>query len=285
MQWYLDVSQIWRNLRPRLTIRILVAHPVIHLGYAYELNSKTVAMEALTLGACFHDSLHKYADDSSYTRPASYKTSDPLEIVQRIYADERFDGLLDHQGSDNFGTLLEKREDAVLDHWNAWEVDEANLADRFEKAQRAAVTLVVGSRPEGKRYDFFLLHALTSSHALRILLPHVPEKFHISLVRQWYLFVILAYIGQLRPKVNLDVIEDFEPEKGKDTWKYVQYEAVNGKYATDAHWVKGLRAMMVAEETWGDDDGWWRKAACRLAVEFDGWGGFDHRTAGYKARS
>ena len=51
--------------------------------------------------------------------------------------------------------------------------------------------------------------------------------------------------------------------------------AVRGEYYTDAHYVKALRALMVAEETWGDDGGQlYLKGAIKLAEEFDGWGGF-----------
>lgn len=171
----------------------------------------------------------------------------------------------------------------VLDHWNAWDVDESNLHGRFHAAQKAAVALLVATKTDGKQYDFFLCHILTSSHALRVLLPVLPAKYHVPLVRQWFLFAILAYIAQLRPKIDESFIEDFVPKEGKDSWEYVRHMALKGEYATDAHWVKGLRAMMVAEEGWGGEGGWWLKAACRLAGGFGGWGGFDGRTEGYKA--
>ncbi|KAH8722569.1 hypothetical protein GQ44DRAFT_729447 [Phaeosphaeriaceae sp. PMI808] len=39
-----------------------LAHPLIHLGYAYELESRIVAIEALTLSACFYNPLHKWSE-------------------------------------------------------------------------------------------------------------------------------------------------------------------------------------------------------------------------------
>lgn len=236
------------------------------------------------MGSCFYDSLHKYIDDPSYTSPASYTSTNPLAILQKVHEDERLDGLFDHRGSDNIGPLLEKREDVVLNHWNAWDLgnDEKALQERLHAAQRAAVALLVATKQEGRKYDFFLCHLLTSSHAIRILLPLAPTAFHAKLVRQWWLFVLLAYVGQLRPKIDAQIIDDFEPENEKESWKYVKHEALTGKYRTDAHWVKALRAMMAAEDTWGEDEGWWRKAACKLAAEFKGWGGFDEETEGYQ---
>lgn len=234
------------------------------------------------MASCFYDDLHKYADDPSYTRPSSYSATNPLEIITKVAADTRLDGLFDHRGSDNIGPLLEKHGDVVLDHWNAWDVTEATLNDRFREAQETAVALLVATKQDHRKYDFFLCHLLTSSHALRIILPNAPAKFHVPLVRQWFLFVLLAYIGQLRPKVDTKLVTDFQPKIGEDSWKYVQYQALNGGYKTDAHWVKALRAMMVAEETWSEQDGYWRKAACRLTTDFTGWGGFDEETEGYQ---
>ena len=83
----------------------------------------------------------------------------------------------------------------------------------------------------------------------------------------------MGYIGQLRPTVKLSRIEDFELN-GKD-WKYAEHLALKSKHATDAHYVKGIRAMENAAETWGDESNYFLKAAVQFAEEFDGWGGFE----------
>lgn len=268
----------------KLTVyeQTIVGHPLIHLGYAYELNSRTIGIEALALGTCFYDSLHKYIDDPSYTKPGSYTSNSPITILQNISTDKHLDGLFTRPGSDNIEPLMEKREDIILDHWNAWDVTDGNLKQSFQAAQEAAVAVVVATNRPGRKYDFFLLHVLTTSHALRILLPEIPAKFQLALVRGWFLFAIMAYAGQLRPAIDPDVISGHKMEPGKDSWKYVKHAALTSSFATDAHFVKGLRALLVAEETWGSQDEWWLKAASKLAVEFDGWGGFEAETEGYK---
>lgn len=76
----------------------------------------------------------------------------------------------------------------MLEHWNAWQVEDPRA--QFEESQKAAVALLVGTpRPGGRegKYDFFIVHLLTSSHAVRILLPLIPAKFQVPLVRQWWL--------------------------------------------------------------------------------------------------
>ena len=78
-----------------------LGHPLIHLGYAHELSSRTVAIEALGLAACFRNDWHVYLDDPKYTKPASKPSESLFAILDRITHDKTFDGLLDRPGSDN----------------------------------------------------------------------------------------------------------------------------------------------------------------------------------------
>lgn len=204
---------------------------MIHLGYAYELDSKTVAIEALALGACFYSHIHKYIDDPKYTRPSphlvanGHKTS-LLDLLGKVREDKRFDGV-DH--------ALEEREEAFLEYWNAWEIVEPTK--QFEETQRLATSLLMDTPPEHGKYDFLFVHVLTSSHAIRILLPLVPAKFHVNLLRQWWLITLAVYIGQTRPKVgNDDFAQNFDV-KDHD-WKYVVHQALAGPHAKDPHYVK-----------------------------------------------
>lgn len=229
-------------------------------------------MEALGLATTSYNFLHKFLDDASYTRPSIHSTSSPIEILRKVSEDKRFDNLFDHQGADNIEPLFENHEAAVLEHWNAWHI--LNPRKQFEDSQYAAVALLVASHEHGSSisYDFFLVHLLTTSHAIRILLPLIPAKFHVALLRQWWLLTLAVYIAQLRPKISVENIKGYDT-KGRD-WNWVDKQALEGEWSMDAHYVKGLRAMKVAAETWGDGQQYYLKAACRLGIEFAGWGGF-----------
>ena len=235
-------------------------------------------MEALDLIATNYNYIHKYLENPSYTKPPANGTSSPLEILQRIYNDKRLDGALTEPCSNNTGPLVLNHEAIILEHWNSWKF--SNPKKQFEDSQYAAAALFVGN-PEARteKYDFFLLHILTTSHAVRILLPFIPPKFHVSLVRQWWLITVIVYISQLRPKISLDHINSYDLQ-GKD-WNWVDKHAVNGKWYTDAHYVKGLRAMKEAQKTWGDSEKLYLKAAARFAEEFKGWGGFASSDIGH----
>jgi hypothetical protein len=210
-----------------------VGHPLIHLGYAYELSSKELGMEALAMASADYNFLHKYLDDPSYTKASTYSTTSPLEILHKIADDTRFDGLFDDKGDENITTLFKNHESLVLEHWNAWKMVDPNK--QFEDSQEAAMTLLIRTvQPGTHAYDFFMVHLLTTSHAVRILIPLIPKKFHVSLVRQWWLLTIAVYAAQLRPKIDDDI--EVKPTK---QWNYVDTMAVSGPWATDSHYVKG----------------------------------------------
>lgn len=213
----------------------VVGHPLIHLGYAYEFDNREVAMEALAMASTQYNFLHKYTDDPSYTKKAPFSSTLPRELLDRLSKDDRFDGIFKEPGFANMEPLFQKHESLVLEYWNAWELSDP--VKQFQESQEAAVDLLVATVPPGTHsYNFFIVHILTTSHAVRILLPFLPTKFHISLVRQWWLLTLAVYIAELRPKIDSDYVPGDLKGKG---WKYIQHGALNNDWATDAHFVKG----------------------------------------------
>jgi hypothetical protein len=261
---------------PNPLINCVVAglgHPLIHLGYAYELNSREVAMEALGLASTCYSDLHKYLDEDKYSKmPSSYSTSNPFHVLARISADKRLDGAFDSLGGNNLSKVFDEYESILLEHWNAWKITEPEK--QFEQSQQLATGLLISTAESlgGHGYDFFLVHLLTTSHAVRIMIPFLPAKFHLPLVKQWWLITVAIYIAQTRPVVKFDDIKNYDL-KGRD-WDWVNGKALEGKHALDVHYVKAVRAIKEAGNTWGDKDESYLKAAVKFAGEFNGWGGF-----------
>ncbi|KAI1106993.1 hypothetical protein F4804DRAFT_298984 [Jackrogersella minutella] len=244
-----------------------LGHPIIHLAYAFEVDSREVAMEALGMTATQYNFLHKYIDDPSYSKPSSIKSSSPLELLRKLADDNRLDGLFKESGAENIEPLFQKHEDIVLEYWNAWHLNDP--VKDFELSQEVAVDVVIASVPRGTHsYNFYMCHILTTSHAVRILLPFIPPQFRINLVRQWWLFAIAVYIAVLRPKIDTDYIG---PGDGQTQWDYVERKALSGPHATDAHYVKVIRAIKEAARTWGDVHERYLNAAVRFTDDFQGW--------------
>lgn len=253
----------------------LVGHPLIHLAYAFEVSSREVAMESLGLAATCYGDVHKYLDDPVYSQTeASYHSTSLLEVLNRVRTDKRFHGLFGTPGNDNFAKTFLAREAALLDHWNAWRItDNDDPVKQFRETQELATALLVGTHSDGnEKYDFFLCHVLTTTHAVRVLLPLIPGRFQLPLVRQWWLMTLALYVAQLRPEINVDRINKFDL-KGRD-WNWTAKQAVKSEYSTDPHYVKAIRALRDAATTWGDPEKYYLKAAVRFTEEFIGWGGF-----------
>lgn len=236
------------------------------------MGSREVVMEALGLAATCYNNIHHYLDDpvSSSLEP-SYHTPCLAEIIDKVRTDKHLDGLFATPGDHNLEKLFSTREAVLLNHWNAWKID--NPMESFRESQELAAALLVAThKDQSEKYDFFLVHALTTSHAVRVLLPLIPARFQIPLVRQWLLVTLAIYIAQLRPAVDMDVVRGYDL-KGRD-WDWAAKKAVKGEYSTDAHYVKAIRSLRECAETWGDQDGFFLKAAVKFADEFGGWGGF-----------
>ncbi|KAF3769205.1 hypothetical protein M406DRAFT_327606 [Cryphonectria parasitica EP155] len=251
-----------------------LGHPLIHLGYAYEIDSKEVAIEALAMTATQYDFMHKYLDNSKYSRPppkGAFSSTSPSDILERIRSDSRFNGLFDgHEDSGDIESLFSEHEELVLEYWNAWCVGQDPVR-RFQESQEAATALLVATVPPGTHsYKFRIVHLLTTSHAVRILLPFIPTEFHVSLVRQWWLLTLAVYIAELRPKIDPDYVPWPEGSAAK-TWSYVEDKALNSGWAIDAHFVKAVRAMREAASTWGDVHERYLASAVRFVDDFEGW--------------
>ena len=242
-------------------------------------------MEALGLASVQYNYLHKYSDDPNYTKKSPFNSTSPKELLEKLAKDERFDGIFSEPGFDNMEPLFQKHESLVLEYWNAWELSDP--AKQFQESQEVAVALLVATvPPETHSYNFFMVHILTTSHAVRTLLPFLPAKYHLSLVRQWWLLTLAVYISELRPKIDPDYIPKDLKDKG---WKYIDHQVMNVEWSTDAHFVKGKRSVSVyllrmlttdplavrsikmASQTWGDADERYLAAAVRFVDDFKGW--------------
>lgn len=193
-------------------------------------------MEALTLSAVQYNFFHKYLDDASYTRPSPLESAAPLDLLIQMSDDKRFDKLPKNPELGDLESIFEEHESLIMEYWNGWKIDD-DPVKQFELSQEAAIALLVATvRPGTHAYNFLIVHLLTTSHAVRILLPFFPPEHHITLVREWWLLVIAIFIVKGRPKPDPDNID--KDLKGKH-WTYVEHEALNSPWATDAHYVKG----------------------------------------------
>lgn len=232
-----------------------LGHPLIHLSYAYEMDSRVLAMEALGMTAVTYNPAYgkKYAFGQLPTAddvPDALRGLSLQQLVDRIAKDKRFDAV--SKGSRIESLMLEppsaEVETALLEYWHAWDLtkggsddvsDKNELTPRVREAQDVAVAMLVASVPPGTHsYNFFVCHALTTSHSVRVLLPEIPAALHVAVLQQWWLLTLAVYVAVGRPAVDLDnVPTDYRKTKG---WTYVEQQAVSSRWSTDAHYIKSM---------------------------------------------
>ena len=241
-----------------------VGQPLLHLACAFEFSSRELGMEALGLAATCYSDVHKYLDDPVYVqREASYHSASLLDILVQVRADERFNEV------DDIDVLFRDHEAAVLDHWKAWKIDnndspgqqdqDTHPVAQFHSMQELATALLL-AEPENSSTH----HILTTTHAIRTILPQIPTRFQTPLLRQWWLLTLTLYITGNRPPVDIERIRAAVVKLDGRDWRWVVDRVVRGPYAGDASVVQTVRVLREAEALWGAEEGFWLDAG----VEF-----------------
>ncbi|KAK4494415.1 hypothetical protein PRZ48_014713 [Zasmidium cellare] len=265
-----------------------LGHPMIHLAYAYDFECKEVASEGLSLLCTDYSDFHTLLDEP-HPDTSTYKTTSLIEIFERVSQDPRFDNLCEYPGAAEMEKVMQRGGAAIIEHWNAWEIKDPLL--QLEQACDMATLLAMSTYDDEQEFDFFLLHLMTSAHAMRSLWLHIPLDKQVAMLREFAILTVSTYVCQQRPPIRADSIENVDVT-GRD-WNWVKKAAREHPAATiDVHFYKAIRAPLGFEETWGDKDGWYLKAALLYLDKFKGWTGFgagipgfDEKQEGWSART
>ena len=268
--WLADVCDFSVILSCSCLTIVTVIHPFIHLAYAYEFDSVDVASEALSLACTEFDYIHTYFTNPSAVQ-ATYNTRNLEEVLERVRQDKRFDKLFDQPGGMNIMTLHSKAEEAILEHWRAWSVE--NVESQFTDLWEFAVKIAVETGSTSVEYDFFLIHELTGLHAIRLILPHIRPEWCCDVLRQYWAWALLVYVAQLRRPYLTDTPIADTKLSGRG-WEWVEKEVEVNRNGLDAHWTKFVRALKVGSELYPEQAEWHLQAAVKFITEFSSWTGF-----------
>lgn len=238
-----------------------VAHPLIHIGYAFELDSRIVACEALTLTAVAYNYHHEYVDKLKRHKNGSKSL---LEIFESLRSDDRLP-LFDAPSVENLEPSVKQSIDIVLSYFEEWKINEENLEKTIEEFVDLSVYVYGAThKPNQIDFDFFLLHLVTSMHAIREIYPHLnDQQLAQRLLWQFFYISTMLYIGQARPKIDQSLIYDYKIDDNKHNWNYVIERTVNTELAEDSHFVKVVRALRDAEVAYGAKNGLYLKTAVK----------------------
>jgi hypothetical protein len=240
------------------------AQPLIHLAYALELSSQTLALEALAMTCCLLDTQDRFITETKYSsRSAPLVSTSPIVIFNQISHDKRLDGISMSTNQDASQlNLPSEHEDVVLAYWNALEFED--ITNQFQEMQRLAVALAVSLKKSGSNQILLSRNLLHSSRAVRVLLPLMPARFRIPLIRQWWLLAITAYLSHGRVESATERIVGVD-DKNND-WKDVEARA-QSHGMQNAYHLGDMVSIKQMAETWGDPDRYYLKAALLYGEE------------------
>ena len=239
-----------------------ILHPIIHIPYAIELNSRSVACEALTMSAVCFDSLHQM---TSKLKPPTNGTKKALQIIKDIRVDDRatsFDKLL-HPNS------VLTHESLLLSYYNEWQMPD-DVDKAIEELFDMSVYLYGAThKPNEIGFDFFLLHLVTAMSGIGKLRPYLDESIAKKLLGSFFYLSVAIYISRQQPEINEQLIDDYTVDENKRNWKYVVDKTLHTKLATEVHLVKVVRALKDAENDYGAKGGLYLTTAVKTVDNMD----------------
>ena len=234
-----------------------VLHPVIHMSYAIELNSRPVACEALTMTAVCSTPLHQ---NTTKLKPPTHGTKGAFQLIKEISSDEKVPKV---ETTSQFETVLNMHESFICRYYNQWKMSD-NLEKTIEELFDMSVYMYASThKPNQIDFDFFILHLVTGMDAVRKLRSHLDDVTVRRLLCSFFYLSIAIYIGQEQPEINEHLVDDYQVEENKFSWKYAVGQILNTKLATDPHLVKVIRALKDAEGEYGSKNGLYLRAAIK----------------------
>jgi len=111
------------------------------------------------------------------------------------------------------------------------------------------------------KFDFFLMHGLTSIYFLPIYFKHISFEQAAILLRSHFSILTTFWVVAGRPQFHLEHLLEYSPlhEVNKENpWLTI----IDGTISTtDEHQCKALRSLIWADAYLGPNNGLWLKAA------------------------
>jgi hypothetical protein len=144
-------------------------HPIIHIGYAVELDNRPVACEALTMTAVCSDSLREM---TTKLKPPTNGKKGALQVMKELRLDD-YAPNLDEPFQLN---LVLSHKSLLISHYNDWQMP-ADLNKAIEELFDMTVYIYAAThKPDQIDSDFVLLRLLTGMNAIRKVRPYLDEN-------------------------------------------------------------------------------------------------------------
>ncbi|KAJ1675036.1 hypothetical protein EV182_002060 [Spiromyces aspiralis] len=264
-----------------------LVHPVIQVGYGAEFDSVGIVAQGLALGSIEKPTFAplftqdgELVGDSNYepvvsrglealnkgfqmfgiTHQSPWRSrisgnrmlasttigSSLLDILNQVRRDEKLTEIARSAPKDKkFTEFLEKAGGPLSTYAAQWKVQPDPVAIKLKLREMYLVyTHLYNSTP---KFDFFLMHAVTSSYFLPILLPLFSIRNQIRLLRAHWAVMLAIYVLVGSPEIKLTSMADPDDDdknnreaESDERWTKLRRRAVTNN---DMHLAKVIRSL------------------------------------------
>ncbi|KAI8137021.1 hypothetical protein BJV82DRAFT_636920 [Fennellomyces sp. T-0311] len=181
-----------------------------------------------------------------------------VQLAEEICKDPDFDDVVSFADKNKLRVVLanEKAVEKLKGYTSRWQVDDSDVQIKLKEMFMASM-LVYGAgaiREQGIKLDFFLLHALTSIHAIHSLVPILKPHETADLLRGHAVATLAWYVSRGRPSLQVDLLLKYElsesTKNATNPWLNIFERAIP---APEAHIIKVVRACALGQILYGHE--------------------------------
>ncbi|KAF8424732.1 hypothetical protein EV426DRAFT_573932 [Tirmania nivea] len=260
-------------------------HPLIHLGYGIEFQIPAVIAEGLAQFA----TTDFYIGDALLDIEKAAKEADPdclrpqknsktlLELANEIYDNPAIARAAEWEDGNKFKAVIARAGKELAAVALQWRCKPENVIEKAAEAgSGGALLCVAATRPDkATYYDFFLMHCLTSTLFLHVLIGQdwIPTEAKCRMLQLKVWTDLLTYASRGAPKLYASEVQTYVPKvtpKG-NPWLDIIDRILVYEDKTVGHGVKVVRALAHGEQICRpyvgkpgfvmEGDMWWKAAA------------------------
>jgi hypothetical protein len=228
-------------------------HPLIHLGYGLEFDLNCMLAEGLAQAAVHSPMVAPLManGDENTSGPKSAK-----EIALAVAGDEQLDGKVRFEDAPKMKALLTNGGGPILRaHAAQWNCPLDQVYEKAHELQQLAVAVMGGAvRPEKEvKFDFFLMHAVTSSLFLPVFVRSLRPENAVRLLRDKMAVDLGYFVSRGRPALDLDQLLTYKAKKPQfegheNVWFGIWDQVLDQTKYLDEHIIKTIRALSYADK-------------------------------------
>ncbi|KAF5347788.1 hypothetical protein D9756_010256 [Leucocoprinus leucothites] len=191
-------------------------HPLIHVGYGFELGIPGMIAEGLAQAAV-HEAVGSPIIPASWFEkapkaPKGNATSSVLSILSRVITDPDIDYKMPPNPMGMFKDVVKQYSTKIVEYVEAWTPD-VSTKEGLQKTLEEVIFFVnltyavpgLASKEEVSfNADFFAMHFVTSSMFLPSLLVHLKPRSQELLLRSYVSMCLTWFIVRGKPQLNVE---------------------------------------------------------------------------------